>query len=208
MAYAILPHTEKGDSTWETAPGGSKATPCFRCIFEHAPPPGESPTCDTVGVLGPAVAIIANFQASEALKILSGNLDRVCPTMLNIDLWANSITQLKVARARETGNCPCCKQRNFEFLQGKSGSSAVSLCGHDAVQLTHRQGSEGLNIDEVAARLEKLGSVKANEFMMRAQLSDNGKDYELTVFRDGRAIVKGTDDATVARGVYAKFVGI
>jgi adenylyltransferase/sulfurtransferase len=159
-------------------------------------------------VLGPAVAIIANFQASEALKILSGNLDRVCPTMLNIDLWANSITQLKVARARETGNCPCCKQRNFEFLLGKSGSSAVSLCGHDAVQLTHRQGSEGLNIDEVAARLGKLGSVRANEFMIRAQLSDNGKNYELTVFRDGRAIVKGTDDATVARGVYAKFVGI
>jgi len=208
MAYAILPHTEKGDSAWETAPGGNRATPCFRCIFEHAPPPGENPTCDTVGVLGPAVAIIANFQASEALKILSGNLDRVCPTLLNIDLWANSITQLKVARAREAGNCPCCKQRNFEFLQGKSGSSAVSLCGHDAVQLTHRQGNEGLNIDEVAARLGKLGSVKANEFMLRARLSDNGKDYELTVFRDGRAIVKGTDDATIARGVYAKFVGI
>jgi molybdopterin/thiamine biosynthesis adenylyltransferase len=208
MSYAILPHTANGDSAWETAPGGSRATPCFRCIFEHAPRPGESPTCDTAGVLGPAISIIANFQAGEALKILSGNLDRVCPTMLNIDLWANSITQLKVGRSREDGNCPCCKQHNFEFLEGKSGSSAVALCGHDAVQLSHRQGSESLNMDEVATRLGRLGSVRANEFMIRALLSDNGKDYELTVFRDGRAIVKGTGDASVARGVYAKYVGI
>ena len=207
MSYAILPHTVNGDSAWETAPGGSKATPCLRCIFEDAPRPGESPTCDTAGVLGPAVSIIANFQASETLKILSGNLDRVCPTMLNIDLWANSITQLKVGRAREDGNCPCCKQHHFEYLDGKAGSSAVALCGHDAVQLTHRQGSEGLNMLEVAARLARLGPVRANDFMIRAQLSDTGKKYELTVFRDGRAIVKGTGDVSLARGLYARYIG-
>jgi len=208
MAYTILPHSANGDSAWENLPGGSQATPCFRCIFEQAPPPGESPTCDTVGVLGPAVSMIANFQAGEALKILTGNLDRVCPTMLNIDLWSNSITQLKVGRAREAVECPCCKQRHFEFLEGKAGSGAVSLCGHDAVQLTHRQRSEGLNLGELAARLSRLGGVKANEFMIRVQINDNGKAYELTVFRDGRAIVKGTPDASVARGVYAKYIGI
>ena len=86
-------------------------------------------------------------------------------------------------------------------------SSAVSLCGANAVQLTHRQGSDRLNIDEIAARLKRMGPVKANEFMIRAQLKDQGKDYELTLFRDGRAIVKGTGDASEARGVYAKFVG-
>jgi molybdopterin/thiamine biosynthesis adenylyltransferase len=207
MAYAILPHTVNGETAWETAQGGSRATPCLRCIFEQAPPPGESPTCDTVGVLGPAVSIIANFQASEALKILTGNLDRVCPTMLNIDLWANSITQLKVGCARDDGNCPCCKQRHFEYLDGKTGSSAVSLCGHDAVQLTHRQSSDGLNLLEVAARLARLGPVRANEFMIRAQLNDNGKEYELTVFRDGRAIVKGTGDVSLARGLYSRYIG-
>ena len=207
MAYTILPHSANGDSDWETLPGGSRATPCLRCIFEQAPPPGESPTCDTVGVLGPAVSIIANFQAGEALKILSGNLDRVCPTMLNIDLWANSITQLSVGRARDDGNCPCCKQRNFEFLDGKAGSSAISLCGHDAVQLTHRQSSERLNMDEIAARLGRLGSIRANEFMIRAQLNENGKEYELTVFRDGRGIIKGTGDVSQARGLYAKYIG-
>jgi adenylyltransferase/sulfurtransferase len=207
MAYAILPHTQAGNSAWETSPGGSKATPCFRCIFEDPPPTGESPTCDTVGVLGPVVSIIANFQVSETLKILSGNLDRICPTMLNIDLWTNSILQLKVANARENANCPCCKQRNFEFLQGTAQPSAVSLCGHNAVQLTHRQGSGSMNIDEIAARLARTNPVKANEFMIRAHISENGKAYELTLFRDGRAIVKGTGDASEARGIFAKFIG-
>jgi adenylyltransferase/sulfurtransferase len=207
MSYAILPHTPNGDSAWEAWPDGSKATPCFRCIFEDPPPAGESPTCDTVGVLGPVVSIIANFQASETLKILSGNLDRVCPTLLNIDLWTNSISQLKVGSARNKKDCPCCKQRNFEFLLGKAESSAVSLCGDNAVQLTHRQGRISLNMDEIAARLERMGLVKVNEFMLRAQIDDNGKAYELTLFRDGRAIVKGTGDASQARGIYAKFIG-
>lgn len=207
MAYAILPHTSGAESAWENWPGGSKATPCFRCIFEDPPPPGESPTCDTVGVLGPVVSIIANFQASETLKILSGNLDVVCPTMLNIDLWTNSISQLKIGSARKNTDCPCCKQRTFGFLNGTTASSAVSLCGHNAVQLTHRQGSANLNMDEVASRLRQMGPVKANEFMIRAQISDNGKEYELTLFRDGRAIVKGTGDASQARGIYARFVG-
>lgn len=207
MAYTILPHTPAGDTAWETWPGGNRATPCLRCIFEEPPAPGESPTCDTVGVLGPVVSIIANFQVSEALKILSGNLDRVSPTLLNIDLWSNSISQLKVGKVRQKINCPCCKQRNFEFLQGAAKSSAFSLCGDNAVQLTHRQGSDRLNMDEIAARLGRLGMVKVNEFIIRAKLSDNGKEYELTLFKDGRAIIRGTSDASKARGIYAKFVG-
>jgi adenylyltransferase/sulfurtransferase len=207
MAYAILPHTEKGDSAWETSSSGNKATPCFRCLFEEPPPAGESPTCDTVGVLGPVVSIIANFQASETLKILSGNLDRVCPTMLTIDLWSNAISQLGISAARRPADCPCCRQRNFEYLQGLAGSSAASLCGHDAVQLTHRQGDDRLNMDEIAQRLGRMGEVKVNEFMLRARLNDRGKEYELTLFRDGRAIVKGTGDAARARGIYAKFIG-
>ena len=97
-ALAILPHTDRGDAPWERLPGGSRATPCLRCLFEEAPPPGTMPTCDTVGVLGPAVAIVANFEAAEALKILTGNLDRVTTTMLSFDLWANTLMQLKVTR--------------------------------------------------------------------------------------------------------------
>ncbi|MDX1554779.1 MAG: ThiF family adenylyltransferase, partial [Xanthomonadales bacterium] len=138
MALAILPHTVAGDAWWETAEGGSRATPCFRCIFEEPPPPGEHLTCDTAGVIGPAVAIIANFQVAEALKVLTGNLASVSTTMLSIDLWSNTFTQLKVARAWKDGDCPTCRHHEFEYLEGKAGSSATSLCGRNAVQLRHR----------------------------------------------------------------------
>jgi molybdopterin-synthase adenylyltransferase len=206
-AYAILPHTRDGSAPWETDSGGGKATPCLRCLFEEAPPPGTSPTCDTVGVLGPAVAIVAGFEAGEALKILSGHPERVCPTLLNIDLGANAITQLKVAGAWERGNCPCCKQGRFEFLEGKAGSSATTLCGRDAVQLAHRQSGAKVDLQEIAARLRRHGKVSANEFLVRADLGEDGRAYELTLFADGRAIVKGTADAAVAKSVFAKYVG-
>ncbi|MEM9418179.1 MAG: ThiF family adenylyltransferase [Planctomycetota bacterium] len=206
-SYAILPHTASGDSAWEQA---GKATPCLRCIFEQAPPPGLNPTCDTAGVIGPAVSIISNYQVAETLKILTGNLDRVSPTMLNFDLWGNTFRQFKVARAYDVGDCQCCKHRNFEFLDGKFGSSTTTLCGRNAVQLTQKDdGEKGskLDFDEIAKRLESHGSVKANKFMLRADITDNGENYELTLFTDGRAIVKGTKEANVAKSVYAKYVG-
>jgi molybdopterin-synthase adenylyltransferase len=205
-AYAILPHTRDGNAPWESGDSGAP-TPCLRCIFEEAPPPGLNPTCDTAGVLGPAVGIVANFEAAEALKILSGNLDRVCPTMLNIDLWAGAIMQFKVASAYERGDCPCCKHGRYEFLEGRAGSSADVLCGRDAVQLTHRQQQATLDFDAIAARLRRHGKVVANQFLLRASIDDNGRPYELTLFPDGRAIVKGTGEANVARSVYAKYVG-
>lgn len=207
MAFTVLPHTAEGNAPWETLPGGSLATPCFRCLFEEAPPPGTSPTCDTVGVLGSAVSVIASFQSAEALKILSGNLDRVNPTLLNLDLWTNTLLQLKVTNARESGGCRCCGQRRFDYLEGKAGSSAASLCGRNAVQLRHRQQAGTMDLDSVGARLRAHGEVRSNEFMLRAQITEGNKQYEITLFPDGRAIVKGTDDAAVARGVYAKYVG-
>jgi adenylyltransferase/sulfurtransferase len=207
MALTILPHTRNGDAHWETSAGGNFATPCFRCLFEQAPPPGETPTCDSVGVLGPAVSIVANFQAAEALKILSGNFDRLCPDMLSLDLWDNRVVHLKVSRAREDGNCPCCRQRNFDYLAGRAGSSATSLCGRDAVHLRHQQHRGRLNLEAIAGRLRRYGPVVANDFMIRAEIRDGGRVYELSLFGDGRAIVKGTDSAAVARGIYAKFVG-
>lgn len=214
MAFAILPHTLDGNRPWErpqerpreTAAGG-RATPCLRCLFEEAPPPGQNPTCDTAGVVGPVVSMIANFQVAEALKVLTGNFDLVSPTMLNIDLWGNTFMQLKVANAYDKGDCPCCKHQVFEYLEGRAGSGAVSLCGRNAVQLTRRQNGEAPAFAEIAARLRRHGKVRANEFMLRANVTHNDRPYELTVFPNGRAIVKGTDDASVARSVYARFVG-
>ncbi len=207
-AYAILPHTASGEAPWERSSGGSRATPCFRCLFEEAPPPGATPTCDTAGVIAPAVTTIASFQVAEALKVLTGNFERICPTLLNIDLWTNTVTQLKVGSAYERGDCPCCKHGRFEYLDGTLGSGASTLCGRDAVQLTHKQDKGTLDLDELAARLRAHGEVNASRYMLRADINDNGKSYVLSLFPDGRAIVHGTAEASVARSVYAKYVGI
>lgn len=206
MAFPVLPHSS-GSSAWESHEQGNFATPCFRCLFEEPPAPGTTPTCDTVGVLGPVVSIVANFQVAETLKILTGNFESVNRSLLNLDVWANELMQLKVDKAYEKGDCRCCKKRQFEHLDGVAGSSAASLCGRNAVQLRHRQGGDPVDIDALSARLAQHGSISANEFMLRTALTDNDREYEITLFRDGRAIIKGTDDATVARSIYAKFVG-
>jgi len=212
-SYPILPHTvgpdEEGKSEWEQA---GKATPCLRCIFEQAPPPGLNPTCDTAGVIGPAVSIIANYEVLEAIKILTGNLQTVNPTMITLDLWANTTRHFKVARAYDVSDCQCCKHRNFEFLDGKFSAGTTTLCGRNAVQITQKLGEDSgggqkLDFGEIAKRLEKHGTVKANKFMLRADIVDNGDPYELTLFTDGRAIVKGTQKASVAKSVYGKYVG-
>ena len=207
-AFAILPHTADGNAHWEQDAGGNRATPCLRCLFEEAPPPGTTPTCDTVGVLASAVTTITSFQVAETLKVLSGNFETICPTLLNVDLWSNTIMQLKVASAYERGDCPCCKHGRFDYLEGKLGSGATTLCGRDAVQLTHKQVPEGLDLERVAARLREHGDVTASRYMLRASITDGGNAYTLSLFPDGRAIVHGTDEPNMARSVYAKYVGI
>jgi adenylyltransferase/sulfurtransferase len=205
-AFAILPHSVEGNAPWETGEGS--ATPCLRCLFEEPPPPGMNPTCDTAGVMAPAVASIASFQVAETLKVLTGNLERVCPTLLNIDLWNNTMLQLKVASAYEHGDCPCCKQHRFEYLEGRLGSGTTTLCGREAVQLTHKQNAATIDLEEIGARLSRHGKVAASPYMLRASITDNGKPYTLSLFADGRAIVHGTAEASVARSVYAKYVGV
>jgi molybdopterin-synthase adenylyltransferase len=206
MAFTVLPHAG-GKAAWETSDDGSLATPCFRCLFDEAPPPGSSPTCDTVGVISSAVSIVANFQVAETLKVLTGNFGRVSRTLLNMDLWANDIVQLDVANAYDAADCACCKHRRFDYLEGKSGSTAVSLCGRNAIQLRHRQQAEGADLVAIAKRLQGQGGLQSNEFMLRVDITDHDETYELTLFPDGRAIIKGTDDPGVARSLYAKFIG-
>jgi len=207
MVFTVLPHSPEGDSPWEMLEGGSRASPCLRCLFPEAPAPGEAPTCDTAGVLGPAAALIANCLASEALKILSGNFGRVSRSLLNVDLWTNELMQLDVGGARDLANCPCCRLRNFEYLDGKAGSSATVLCGHDAVQLTHLHDPGSLNLADIGSRLRRHGAVTVNEFLLRAELADQGRAFELVLFANGRAIVRGTGEPQVARGIYAKYIG-
>ena len=206
-SFVVLPHTAGSDAPWESTSHGNLASPCLRCLFEEAPPPGSMPTCDTVGVLAPAVTTIASFEAAETMKILTGHFENVSRTMLNIDLWNNSISQLKVSRAYDDGNCPCCKQKRFDYLEGALGSGATTLCGRDAVQLTHKQDTTNLDLDAIATQLKRHGDVVSSRYMLRAAITDNGKPYSLSLFPDGRAIVHGTAEGSVARSIYAKFIG-
>ncbi len=206
-AFAILPRTAQGAAPWETHEGVNRATACLRCLFEEPPPPGTMPTCDTAGVLASAVTTIASFEVTEALKILTRNFDRVAPTLLHVDLWHNHIAHLKVTDARARGECPCCGRRRFEFLAGARGSGASTLCGRDAVQLRPHSGAAPLDLEAVAARLGGQARIRVSTYLLRAEITDNGRPYSLSLFPDGRAIVHGTSDTNVARGLYAKYVG-
>lgn len=177
-------------------------TPCLRCIFEAAPAPGETGTCETAGVLAPIVNIIASLQATEAMKILTGNLSQVNREMTYLDIWENVERRIKVAKLLGTVDCPCCQRRQFEWLEGAHGSQTTSLCGRNAVQVSHRSAGK-LNLEEMARHLSTMGKVTANRFLLKF----NVDDYEFTVFPDGRAIIKGTSDEDKARTLYAKYIG-
>jgi molybdopterin/thiamine biosynthesis adenylyltransferase len=177
-------------------------TPCLRCVFEAAPGPGEVGTCETAGVLGPVVSIIASLQASEAFKVLTGQLDHINRELIYVDVWENTVRQIKIAPLLGKVDCPCCQRRRFEWLEGEQGSQTTSLCGRNAVQVAHRTASR-LNFEDLARHLEMLGEVSYNRFLLKF----NADGYEFTVFPDGRAIIKGTDDVEKARTLYAKYIG-
>ena len=170
---------------------------CFRCVYPE-PPSGAQPTCETAGVLGPVTSLIGSLQAMEALKILSGRTSAVRKKIFTADLWKGPVRE--IAMPPRDPQCPACGMRHFEYLEGRK-RAPVSLCGRNAVQIHER--SRPLNLPELAARLELLGTVRVNEFALR--FADG--EHDVTVFADGRAIVKGTTDIGVARGVYSRFIG-
>jgi adenylyltransferase/sulfurtransferase len=177
-------------------------TPCLRCVFEAAPAPGEAGTCETAGVLGPIVNIVASYQATEALKILTGKRETVNRELIYIDVWENIQKRIKIAPLLGKVDCPCCQHRRFEWLEGEHGAHTTSLCGRNAVQVAQRSATR-LNFEEMARHLQSLGAVSFNRFMLKFEA--NG--HEFTVFPDGRAIIKGTSDVEKARTLYAKYVG-
>lgn len=206
MAFPVLPHAD-GSRPWESAGETNLSTPCFRCLFDEAPPPGTTATCDTVGVLNSLIGIVANFQVTETLKILTGNFAAVNRKLLTIDPWTNDISHLAVDSAYAAGDCRCCKHREFAYLDGASGSSAASLCGRNAVQLRSRNVNAVPTFATLAERLRRHGTVRVNDYLLRAEITDSGAPVEITLFTDGRAIIKGTADPATARSVYAKYVG-
>jgi molybdopterin-synthase adenylyltransferase len=181
-----------------------RAGPCLRCVFPELPPVGSVATCDTAGVLGPAVAIVAAAQAADVLKILLGQSAMLSGELLEFDLWTSNRRSLDL-RGMRADDCVCCGLWRFEFLDSSGDGDGVSLCGADSVQIVPRASGSGvIDLDALAARLGAIGRVTRSRFMVRAAVAEG---IELSVFADGRAIVRGTSKADVARGMYAKFVG-
>lgn len=177
-------------------------TACLRCLMQEAPPPGTLPTCDTAGILGPIVNVVASLQALEAMKILSGHPEAVQRKLTVLELWDNQIRQVKVDSLRDQGDCPTCNRGEFPWLAGERGSHTAVLCGRNAVQLS-AHGTGRISLEALEAKLAGVGRITRNAFLLRLAVDD----YLLTVFPDGRAIIGGTDDIPTARTVYAKYIG-
>jgi adenylyltransferase/sulfurtransferase len=177
-------------------------TPCLGCLMPEPPPAETQPTCETAGVIGPIVNVIASLQSAEALKILSGNLEAVNRRLTIVDLWSNQIRSIGIARVRGEHGCRTCGKRDFPWLDGRRGSAAVSLCGRNAVQLAPATPGR-VSLVELAAKLQAIGNVSVNEFLLRLEVDK----YRLTVFADGRTIIGGASDPAEARVVHARYIG-
>ncbi len=178
-------------------------TPCYRCLFPQ-PPSGRGETCDTTGVIGPIIHIIASYQAVEAMKILTGATDHLNPNLEQFELWDNQHMQMDISRGRNE-KCQACGQGHFEFLNPltESGEDFSSLCGRDTVQVVPRK-PRSVDLGALAERLEAVGAVSQNPFLLRFQVDEK---TTLVFFKDGRVLVQGTDDITAAKTLYARYVG-
>lgn len=172
-------------------------TPCFRCIIQNLPEAGSLATCDTVGVLNSIPSIIASIESTEAIKILLKK--NVNKDLIVYDVWNQNFQKILVNKKK---NCKCCGNNNFEFLNAKKKETMISLCGRGAIQITPAK-QMNISLEELANKLGKLGDVEKREIILRFTIPD----YELNIFRNGRAIIIGTNDMNIAKSLYAKYVG-
>jgi adenylyltransferase/sulfurtransferase len=183
-------------------------TACLACMLESdgTRTPAVEETCDTVGVLNTAVGVIAAIEAAEAVKLLAGRNDALNERLVAFDVWSGRSQAVRVARNPQ---CRACGKREFRYLEGEA-QPHITMCGRDSVQI-HERGRR-LALEEQAQRLRAVAAeVRHNDFLLQFRVpaaggGENG-GYELTLFADGRAIVKGTRDPAVARSLYAKYVG-
>ena len=194
---AIDPGNAAVGSYGLTMPVIPSRSACLRCVYPE-PPSGAQPTCETAGVVNAIVSAIASVQVADALRILCGRLDPACARITTMDLWGGGIRQIETPP--RDPDCPACARREFPFLED-SARPPAALCGRNAVQVHERE--RPVDLLALKARLEPLGEVRANEFALRFRTGA----YEMTVFPDGRAIVKGTSDTGVARSLVARYIG-
>ncbi len=185
-------------ATMNILPGPSPSqTACLACIFPK-PPSGTVETCDTAGILNTAVNLAASIQVSEALKFLVGATGQMRRTLLAMDLWTNQRSEISASVPRS--DCAVCGQRDFAHLRGESRPH-ITLCGRNSVQIHERH--RPIDFAAMQLRLEPHGSVRHNSMLLRFKRGD----HTITLFPDGRALIQGTTDITLARSLYARFIG-
>ncbi len=178
-------------------------TACLHCLIsEGPPPPGTTATCDTAGILASMINVAAAYQVNEGLKILAGQKSALNRQLLVFDLWSNRSQAMDIADLRERSDCPTCRHHQFSWLNGERGSQPVILCGRNAVQVSVAQRTE-VPLGPLAARWKTAGQVEENAWLVRLHVDP----YVITAFRDGRAIVSGTEDISLAKKLYAQYVG-
>ena len=181
-------------------PGNRSATGCLRCLLGEMPAPGTTATCDTAGVIGPAVGLLTSIAGGEAIKLLVGR-GTLNTGLIHIDVWTNEFEQFGGMGKRP--DCPACSLRRFEFLHAGVGTTSASLCGRNAVQVSVA-GAKSLDLSRLEKQLAPVvHRMTRNSFLLRAQIDG----YEFTIFPDNRAIIKGTDDEDLAKSLYAKYIG-
>ncbi len=172
-------------------------TACLACIFPDSPR-GIVETCDTSGILNSAVNFVASVAATEAIKLVVGAQDKLRRSLLSYDVWTNDYATVNAEKPR--ANCRACQERDFVHLAGE-GRPHISLCGRNSVQIHERE--RPIDFAEITQRLSPHGPVRHNDFILKFWRDP----YELTLFPDGRAIIKGTTDTAIARSLYARYVG-
>lgn len=179
-------------------------TACLACLVAEPPLPGESPTCDTAGVLGPAVNVIASIESLEAMKLLAGVKQEVCTGLTVMDLWNGRSRRLEI---KPTSDCRACAQQDFVWLEGRRASESVVLCDKGAVQIRPPEGEGRIDLDSMRAMLSSTvgveGDVTGNQFLIQFVF----EGHEITLFADGRAILGGTKEESEARGLLARCLG-
>jgi adenylyltransferase/sulfurtransferase len=180
--------------TLNVLPGASA---CLSCLFPE-PPGGTIETCETAGILNSAVGLVASIEATEALKFLVGAQDRLRRTLLSFDVWHNERAEIAASTPRQ--GCQTCSQCDFVHLGGR-GRPHITLCGRNSVQI-HEQ-HRPIEFSQLSVTLKPHGRVRFNDFVLKFWR----EPHEITLFPDGRAIIKGTTDTAVARSLYARFVG-
>ncbi|RKN84741.1 thiazole biosynthesis adenylyltransferase ThiF [Paenibacillus ginsengarvi] len=174
-------------------------TACLRCLIQ--PSDGAGETCDTIGVIAPVVDIVASYQAAEALKYLVGASAANRCSLVTLDIWHNHYYEMKLPSP--SSECPVCSGGRYPALEREEAAdSATSLCGRETVQIKARS---MFDLDEWRGRLEKVAVVRANPFLLKAELPEGER---LVLFPDGRALVQGTEDPIRAKTLYARYIGM